>query len=265
VDAAFTQAATHMATASCHNQATCGPFWFQAQYGDEATCVSATVSLLSVELTAPNSGVTTAGVEACAGLLDAAPDCNPSAEIVRACNFVGTEPAGSPCFVSTQCTAGFCLETGDVVGCGTCASTVPDGQSCAPPKETDCDIYSPCVTGADGGATCQPFAFVPQPAPLELGESCSARNGAACDDGQGLYCDGSSGTCVAMKTAKAGEPCGDPRTLCIGNGAVCDPKTNRCAAGVDLGGACDGVSVACKQPGDCVDGTCQLPGSAHCG
>lgn len=239
------------------------------------------------QIALPGSGMTAAGLEACASALNASacefPD-GPPAE----CVFAGTLAGGAPCNEGFQCASGVCSNTelitpGGTSGpthCGTCLPAAAIGQVCAQGNSS---------AGCPSGAIClidpgQETASQPTYSCVALGQG---DLGASCDDlsatcKTGLYC--SAGQCAQLRSA--GESCGEGATLpgnpggcaaplsCVGTGsATCSIGTtgSSCQSDVDcspglgcISGACLPVTwIASGQSCDgfsmrCLVGSCSL-------
>jgi hypothetical protein len=161
------------------------------------------------QMALPGSGITPAGLEACALALSASPCELPDGPPVE-CSFGGSLSGGDACTDPIQCASGQCRGTVKIspagpmgpITCGTCLPTVAVGQVC------DQGNFS---AGCPSGALCL-TSDTSAPTPTY---SCTALVqgdiGAACDDlsascKTGLYCATQTRQCTPL--GDAGATCG---------------------------------------------------------
>lgn len=269
------------AASYCTQLQTCAQFLVTTQYGDELTCESRQTPGCLDQLAAPGTGWTGDKLEACLKARTAL-DC---------ASFLHGKPAPSSCRITglfnsqachydAQCGTGYCrIPSG--ASCGNCVQLGATGAPCT--TSSDCDGNLLCA----GSGTCQP----PSPAtgmcdatthPCAPGLSCikgvcvtpggkgamcaTANMGADCDYYQGVYCDGTSASCIAYAIAQAGDPCGGATpTVCAGD-ATCFQSL--CVSPAQDGATCNAASgLDCLAPSTCTapdGGTCALFSAAQC-
>lgn len=292
VSSAVLEACTNYAYAFCSKLGACSSTVMQQRFGTTATCESLEKAVCVNGLTAPNTGATVAGKQAC---MQALPewDCsdfidtqNPPPPCHVAMGPLGT---GEACSVAPQCQSGYCaIPTG--AACGTCAAASP-GVSCADsqcPSGLMCLGTPPtCLVPAGSGDSCATTSYcidgltcvganattstlgTCQPSVTTSGEACVA-SGAGCDYFSGLACNAVTRTCETLKLYQPGQACGevmDQPSACVEG--VCTRGV--CVGYVPLGGACVIGGPPCSPDTVCVvstsggtDGTCQPRGSSAC-
>jgi hypothetical protein len=248
VPPAVATACGDLAVARCQRSDQCtGGRRNVAVYGSEAACEARTTAACVLDLAAPSTAQTAAGVEACATSVKTQSCADLFDEVpTSACVPVaGTLTTGAACITGSQCASTFC-SIGPNAVCGSCATLPKAGDACATTEQC----------GERGGLTCAAGKCIP------IGQSGSACT-SAIPCGFGLSCVGASasapGTCQAAG-ADAGVACdpteGSGAACAVEQGLECDPGSRTCVlvAYVDGGGACgalDGGTVGCAA-GACV-------------
>lgn len=263
------------ATQYCPMLEKCAGFAMHVTYGDGITCASRIAIACADVLSAPGTGWTGDGLEACKQAV-AAFDCETFLHVKPApvvCRVNGTIDNGQPCRYDAQCRTGYCRITSG--SCGNCTAlgltgapcstyTDCDGDlmcassgTCQPPsgKGATCDSTHPCKLGlACIGGTCA--------APGQVGASCTpSLGGIDCDSQQGAYCDSTSKSCAALVVAQNGQPC-DSRAACFGGGTCFG---GNCQAVVSDGSPCNPQQGEnCETPASCQQGLCQMTKASAC-
>ena len=241
----------------------------QLPAAEQARLLSRFEHVCQNQMALPGSGMTPAGLEACASAVEASP-CE-FFDLPTACAFYGSLPGGAVCNEGFQCESGQCEASSFTVppgqiwpyrSCGTCLPAAGVGQACAGSgTPVGCAANATCSGGDASASTCVPVT--------------SGGVGATCDNGnkllcnEGLFC--ADGQCMPL--ADAGAPCDDepnppgnpggcaPPLSCVGEagtsscsvgatGAFCTQHMD-CAPGLDcVPGPCPGGQV------DCSSGTC---------
>ncbi|HZU83540.1 MAG TPA: hypothetical protein VE987_11510 [Polyangiaceae bacterium] len=257
----------------CSQLETCANFELVTVYGDKITCSSQLQRLCLDVLAAPNTGFTGDALEACL-VKTKAEDCFSflyGKPAPPECQIFGTTDNGKGCRYDSQCRSGYCKLSGSCGNCvmrgltGSPCSAASDCDSnlmcagnmtCQPPQDTGatCDMTRPCKQGlvCANGTCAAKIAMV--------GASCAG--GLACDDSQGLYCDGGTMTCMSYGIPTQGQPCDPTTNRCFGYGA-CSMGT--CVAASTDGTMCNAMqSIGCVPPDTCTAGTCTLFTANQC-
>jgi hypothetical protein len=250
---------TALATAFCKLEAQCDTVDMQALFaGSASACIARTVfSCPNVSET--GTGNTPATIDACATAISQISGCDAFAmyglvnQGALCPSLPGTLADGASCDDDSQCKGGLCSfgaeSTSPEAGptsCGACAEK-PVSPLCQESSECPsgqlCNANGTCVVPGGAGASCDDsnadFAVEPCGALLYCELAISADGGTA-DGGTAAM-----GTCAPL--GEAGEPCNayDDVNDCA-DGLSCS-QAGVCAAiqFVAVGGACDGVSLAC--------------------
>jgi hypothetical protein len=265
-------------TASCKHFAACDAYSFRAVYVDDGQCRAAAKSVCLDEIGAPDTGLTTDALNACASDLSAA---NCESHLPATCGpTTGKRNLGQACVYGSQCVSAYCtIPVGKT--CGTCAPSARMGQTCGGGttciegvcsgaggtcvafaakgescKSIPCDVNLQCTVGT---LTCDD-----PPAP---GSTCDPSKAGDCDLGAGLFCSTSTKQCTAVPFAAAGESCaatdkGGP--ACAASG-VCG-TAGTCVAPAQEGQTCDpSAGPRCIPPASCIASTCQTRRAGSCG
>lgn len=229
------QCATEIERASCAYEPRCWPHGSLgggAPCGTHQQCISGYCSRGSV----PNDficGVCLPGLALGESCADAKPGCGSglwcdgtkhcAKSIVRMEGESCDRSAGTFCRYGTQCANGVCRLPAGL------------GEACT---GIGCVAAYACTNGV-----CAEVPGEGQPCTSNL---CALHH----------YCSPQSKTCVAMKVAGHGEPCGPIDTECVAghycNGGICTGS-----GPVPRGGACS-TTNDCTSPFGCIGGTCQL-------
>jgi hypothetical protein len=297
---AIARACADTAFARCNALHVCSDAALEIRFGDLRTCEAIfEASCLNV-LSAPSSGQTIAGAEACtADLAQPNPkwQCadyllaqNPPPE----CQLPnGGLADGAPCALPQQCKSGFCSVANGKM-CGTCAPAIAVGASCAGlsacPRQYLCNgPTQKCVGYANMGSSCSPgqpcaahlacVGYNPQSgAPGTCEQAIGTANspcsfqGAGCDVLQGLSCNAQTQTCATALIQMPGEACGvvgNQQAYCYGGGDCVD---GACRAAGLPGDPCDIVNgPSCITLANCIvdadggtSGTCQMSNGSSC-
>jgi hypothetical protein len=293
VSSAIADGCAEYAYAYCTKLASCSSTVLQQRWGSTTGCESIEKTSCVNALTAPQTGATLAGREACMAALPQW-DCTDfidSQNPPPACH-IATGPLanGASCAVSPQCQSSFCgLPTGSA--CGTCADVPQSGASCADsecPQGLNClgtppTCLAPAETGdsclstayCTDGLTCVGFTVSPpvpgicKPSVTTSGTVCSASE-SNCDYYSGLACNAVSSLCETLKLYEPGQACGEvteQESSCVGG--VCTRGV--CVAYVPPGGACELDGPTCTPDTSCIvsadggtSGTCQARGASAC-
>jgi hypothetical protein len=272
---------TAVAEMDCGKIAQCGPFVFNAQFGDMQTCRTRRMLIFSWIATLPGVGWTPPKVAACKAVIEAQ-SCRQYVDDdgQPECLVAGTRQNGEACSWREQCASRFCSTSG--YDCGTCAAAPSEGASCI--EDNDCPDRTVCGCPDGSGACTQPLCVRPRndgeacsigtpcgyglnclidgrchAAPNQANSPCSPADGVQCDVfTQGLVC--SNNACLKLTAA---DTC-SATTYCRQRNSICDANTGACSAPpTDTGPCADGDS--CAFPALCVAGSCQLPGAgAQC-
>lgn len=272
------QACTAYATALCNRVDVCIPYGTKAFSGDVATCISRFKLSCIPALGVPTTGATVANLNACAATLGTA-SCSSIREGTAACQYRGTQAAGTACGSNSQCASAYCKYTTSP-SCGVCANRVSNGGQCSSPA--DCIDGSGCSNGvcrAKGGAGAICGSTAPcgdglwcasgqcAPSATTAGSTCDFNDVDSCDYLSGLFCN-SQDRCAAILLAGAGQQCGVSNTsvvFCSYNG-TCTSNTNGvCVAVVPDGQACNASqSKNCLDPAICSNGICTIVDPSSC-
>jgi hypothetical protein len=294
------QACTDFAAAQCTKLDQCVVNGTTSRYGGVAICQARQKEACLARLNAPGTGNNPSDVELCTQQLPTASCTDFDLGNVPECLAkVGTRENGQPCAFPGQCQSSICaIATG--TNCGTCAMASQSGESCA---TTSCSHGFACVKDTQ----CQPLGTSSSPCdanhPCGAGLSCVTPSGAqsgtcetagssvgtpcdpqhqtapACDPNVGLYCDGTTRSCLAVTYTLTGGACGfvSPIVVHCTNDSTCFGALGQtpglCAANAVDGAHCDTqLGPSCLPPAQCVTGsasatagTCQLPDAAACG
>ncbi len=287
------QACSDLGATYCSKIDSCASVLTQITYPDVGSCKSTFKANCLLGLSAPSTGATTqqdadctkaAATVTCSDLFaDALPTvCLPVA---------GTLAEGAACGDDSQCTSKYC-STGDGSVCGKCAVAPVAGASCATQKcahGLKCSDAKTCVVQGAVGATCDAKSA---PCRTELsctdgkcapaagveGAACdfNGKGAPTCDISQGLICDPIGKTCLKIKLAGVGAPCGYDATAktvtaCTNKGVCHKVKATdpggTCIAGAKAGEACnddENVGPKCLEPMKCVSAKCVAPDPASC-
>jgi hypothetical protein len=268
-------------------------------YGDMATCLQRTQLSCEMGLKAPDTGQTTALVNACAAAY-MAQSCADYLNGVQPtpCAPTGSRPDGAACAYNAQCQSGYCGGTRTAV-CGTCKAPPVAGDSCA---VDNCAAGQSCIPST---LLCQPLGAVGdacdsthfcgndlgcagpgsrtcKSAVRTVGASCDANN--VCDGTLALHCESHSGmpTCTPNVVAADGMSCGvvgstyatcsDGGLCYTSTGQAPGAQTGTCKAAAADGGACDTqFGPPCLSPARCVvasgqtRGVCTVADATTCG
>jgi hypothetical protein len=161
--------------------------------------------------------------------------------VLQACGAIwsGNTPEGAPCVVDHECQG---ASQGEAY-CAKASSAAADSAGvCAP-------VAAPVHGALDGACDTSCRAG-------SAAAACAALNPSAlpgCWLEDGLYCDSTTGKCVAL--AGHGQPC-TSMAPCV-QGSYC--KEGTCAARVALAGACDeaGLADPCVEGAFCASGKCE--------
>jgi hypothetical protein len=267
-------------TAYCQKLSDCAPSLLKIVYGTIAQCHARFVLSCADAVTAPDTGLTTATIAACATALPGATCQDAIYRNVAACEAKGNRANGVACGTSWQCQSGYCAQ-GDQA-CGVCGAlgnpgavcTVDDncapgllcgGGTCVAPGILGgvCSDTQPCAYGLFcGGGVCASAAETP-------GGDCVAGLPESCDLLAGLDCDDGSSKCASLGFAQSGEPCGlvgSTYVFCVEGQcayATAAATEGLCGAFAGDGAACDDTTP-CEAPARCLSGRCALPSSAQC-
>lgn len=293
------QACTDLAAAHCAKLDQCVVNGTMIRYGQLATCQSRLKQLCIVALGANGTGNTPDTQERCALELPAVPCdsfdirqgfiCPPKA---------GTVPIGGACAFDAQCVTSTCaIATG--TNCGTCAAANQAGDSCASAScslgffcvdsTQQCQLPVPNAAVCDSGHPCNvslscviPNGMISgtcEPAGETSGAACDPTRqiAAGCNGNAGLYCNGTTKTCMPVTYATASGQCGIVNHAvvdCI-NASTCfgaqGQTPGTCIADALEGTPCDTVAgPSCLLPARCVNGSgatagiCRLPDPTVC-
>ncbi len=295
------QACTDFAAAQCAKLDQCVVNGTTGRYGGVSICQSRQKQTCLARLNAPGTGNSPTDVELCAQQLPTAscgdfdlgnvPDCMAK---------VGTRVNGQPCAFPGQCQSSSCAVVNGT-NCGTCTAPNQAGDSCATTscshgfvcvKSTQlcqprgassatCDADHPCGSGLSCVIAQGAQSGTCETAGASVGTPCdpARKTEASCDQNAGLYCDGTTRSCLAVSYGVAGSQCGfvSPIVVNCTNAATCfgaqGQTPGMCLANAADGAACDTqAGPSCLPPAQCVTGsptvtagTCQLPDPAVCG
>lgn len=295
------QACADFAAAQCAKLDQCIVNGTTSRYGGVGICQSRQTQACLTRLAAPDTGNNPTDVELCAQQLPTASCGDFDLGNVPECLAkVGGRADGQRCTFPGQCQSSNCaIATG--TNCGTCAEANQPGNSCADAscshgfvcvKDTQqcqlrgtssstCDAAHPCGAGLSCVTASGAQSGTCESAGSSVGTPCDPQRqtAAACDPNLGLYCDGTTGSCLAVTYAVAGGQCGFVRPIVVDctNDSTCfgaqGQTPGRCVANVADGMPCDTqAGPSCLPPAQCVTGsasatagTCQLPDPAACG
>ena len=296
------EACTNVANAQCTKLDACVVNGTTSRYGGTSVCQARQKEVCLRRLSATGTGNSASAVEQCAQQLATAscsdfdlsdvPDCQPK---------IGSLADGQPCAFPGQCQSANCaIVTG--TNCGTCEPPNLAGNSCAttscstgfvcvketqpqqcqPPGTTDsvCDAGHPCGAGFSCVTPSGMPTGICQAAGSTPGAQCDPQrhSAPACDPDLGLYCNGTSKTCVALTYTVADGQCGfvNPVVAACTNASTCFGAQGQtpglCVANAGDGMPCDTqAGPSCLPPARCVtggsavtSGTCQQPDAAAC-
>jgi hypothetical protein len=293
-------ACTQEAAARCARTAACDVDAIQVRFGDAATCQAQQKAACLNMLSASSTAASPSAVIACANALPsvACSDYNENFQPTSCQAPVGKLAAGAVCAFNGQCRSQFC-GIGKNANCGVCMAlpsvndSCADLASCGPGLECVnkgtvcvsevtktgdmCDADIPCAAGFScvgskaATATAAATEGTCQPAVSSAGAACDPkrRTSAGCDATQGLACDPTSMTCIAILIAAAGAPCDNNLTLCSSAATCVIPAgatAGTCVAPAADGAACDTANgpncmslSRCVVTGTGTAGTCVLP------
>lgn len=295
------QACTDFAAAQCAKLDQCIVNGSTSRYGGVAVCQARQKQSCLTHLIASGTGNSPTDVELCAQQLPTASCGDFDLGNVPECMAkVGTRADGQPCAFGGQCQSSNCaIATG--TNCGICAEpSLPDSPcdtaSCShgfvcvkstlkcQPRGTSsgtCDTDHPCGAGLSCVTAQGAQAGTCETAGSSVGTPCDPqrKTEASCDPNLGLYCDGTSRSCLAVTYTVAGGQCGfvSPIVVDCTNDSTCfgaqGQTPGMCMANAADGAACDTQAApSCLPPAQCVTGsaavtagTCQLPAPAACG
>jgi hypothetical protein len=292
------RACADSAFARCSLLESCSKAALAFRFGDLVTCQGLYRESCTNINTAPSSGQTAAGVEACVPDLEGSnpkwscgdylfvqnppPDCQQPS---------GALADGAACALPQQCKSGFCsVALGKM--CGTCAPALQQGDSCAGlttcPRTLSCDpVTQKCENYVSMGGACSPgllcaahltcvgySAQTNAPGTCQLaamGGACSFE-GAGCDMFAGLACNAQTQTCATASIGMPGSACGlvaNQQAYCSTSG---DCFEGACRAAAREGEPCDLASGPnCIALTQCIveadggtAGTCQVPSASNC-
>jgi hypothetical protein len=293
------QACADLAAANCTKLDQCVFNGTTIRYGGASTCQARQKQACLTRLDATGTGNSSMDVELCVSQVPSASCDDFDLGNIPECQArIGTLPNSSPCTFDGQCQGSSCaLFTGTT--CGTCAPASYAGEPCTTISCSHgfvCNSAQQCQPRGDVGSPCDtdhpcgPMAFCVIPAGTSgtceiagntIGAHCDPQHQSAsgCDFNAGLYCDGSTDTCLAVTYATAGAPCGT-----VNHAVVKCTYASTCfgaqgtTPGICIANAADlmpcdtAVGPACVPPAICAtggpsatSGTCQLPGSIACG
>src|ERR1700722_14650824 len=217
-----TQAASDAAAAFCARAQACAPAYVQLEWGDVATCSSRFGAQLTGTLAATGTSDTPSQFEACAQALPGI-SCDDvlGHGIPAPCRATpGSLANGAACGDDSQCSGGRC-NVPVTQTCGVCTTFAMAGASCG--TDDDCDYGLQCAGGscatpvASGGTCDTTHPCLPTlvcdagkcATPSAAGASCSSMaTQDTCDNLHGVFCDGTTSTCITASFAQAGAPCG---------------------------------------------------------
>ena len=278
------QACDEYVKALCERLSACAPPSVDLPFGDVATCQARTKLTCPERLVLPGTSLSPQRLADCAKAAQglSCDDLIGGVPPAACATLPGTVADGAACTADPQCKSTYCKPMAG--GCGTCAPRAKAGETCA---GGECESGLTCY-GQMGMRKCTAPATDGQPctaAPCRGGLLCKAgvcakQFGAGvacaplmseCASAQGLYCNLTSKTCEAQKTANAGEACG----FVMGAAVACRAGTSckltppmfsgTCVASAKDGEACNpAMSVGCLAPATCTDGVCKLPQVMMC-
>jgi hypothetical protein len=242
-------------------------------------------TLCADALALPGAGITASTLESCVAAIKSG-GCAVADQENGPCSFTtGSLAAGSSCVTEAQCQSGTCTAgneapDGGTLLCGTCATPVAIGQSCA--NGQGCGPNAVCNYGTGTSSpTCAAITFGTAGAPCNesttqcsaglvcdvMTQKCAAPGGAgaACDSDQAciapLVCPpAASGASTCQSPVAAGAACTDDADCASGLG--CTQTTHQCAAvtWVSAGQPCSDTARClvggCPSTGSTVGGTC---------
>jgi hypothetical protein len=253
----------------CSQLSMCDPYSLQVAYGDTTTCQTRLGPVCEDELTAPGTGWTPSGLEACSTALSKLTcqqflygrpqpkQCTPTGGL-----------SNTMCLYDSQCGSGYCrIPSGST--CGNCV--VPNGTSGACTTYRDCAgnlmcAGSECAAPSGLGGACN--AMTPCELglhclgsvciqPGDVGAGCDAA--AECDTNLGGYCG--SGACTAIQVVMPSSTCTtSPPTACYAGGQC---VMGSCAPPVQDNGPCD-AGAQCQPPSTCNSGACKTTKASDC-
>jgi hypothetical protein len=271
----FSKACLDNAIEYCNQLQQCAPFLLQVEYGDESTCQSQLSPAFCMDIvTAPHTGWTAAGLEACAAARQKL-SCQDFLYLKpppASCRPTGTATDGAGCRYGSQCGSGYCrIPAGSM--CGSCVALGNSASLCASSADCDsnlvCSGMGTCVAPAPLGGACDSMSAPCQNGLIcssgkcavngMVGASCDPDSGVGCDPALGAYC--AAGSCAAVTVAMNTNTCGaSPPTDCYGGGVCaggfCSPPSGDgqpCEAGTD-----------CLTPSTCNAGVCGLFHASMC-
>lgn len=261
----------------CGKLQTCATTLFNTSYESAAACETRQTAVCEKRAAAAGTSFKDSKIQACATEIDGVACTDFATATLSACAPTsGTLANGAACGDHNQCQSSYCKSSNGQ--CGTCASRLTLGESCAGAadgceKGLVCDgtcqtpvtLGGLCTSSAQcaPGLRCTAMNACEKP-PSKLGDTCDAIN-VGCDFTAGLWCDAGSSKCVAVNVAQAGESCAIAAgsfTACAAGG-LCSNQI--CVAPVADGTACDGTgNPPCQTDAACIDGKCQIFDPSSC-
>jgi hypothetical protein len=283
-------ACTALAAATCAKLDLCVKNGVASRYGDMDTCQTRQKTLCVTALGANGTGQTPEHELGCAMAIPAATCQDDINGNIAACQAPpGKFANGKACTYNAQCQSAICSSTRGT-NCGICSDPSTAGADCSAQA---CSRGFECVTNnATSTQTCQPVTYTAggacgatAPCGSELncvgstmttmgtcqtqvgtmGAACDprAQTGPRCQTDQGLFCDGTSKTCVAVPYNMPGGACGFDRTS--GMDALCTGASDCFGAGGGTQGTCTALAAdgagcdtangpSCMAPARCVTG-----------
>lgn len=267
-------------------------------FGNTTTCLEREKLACLGAVRAPRSGYAPANVERCVSA-HAQWSCSDFLDNIppEECAPIGNGENGAACAFDAQCKSGFCVGSRQKL-CGVCGESPPAGSSCS---ESFCGRNQICIGGqcqtrvAPGGAcdnttapcqaglTCTGASGTTKTCQQALTNTTEACGGAnpGCFVAAGLWCSGTSRSCVNIGYVGSGSACGtaadgthtecEAGTCYTNSGLAAATELGTCAANAGDGEACDTVlGPACIVPARCITqdggshGTCVVPDGATC-
>jgi len=252
------------------------------------------------QIALPGSCVTAASLEACASALEVSP-CDLPAGMPAACDPYGSRAGGEACGDDIQCRSESCAVSLEFtpegpIGeerCGTCEDAGGASPACGAlpgtcaPGSYPSGQSAACEPLAGAGDSCARMSCAPPLACNRTSGICvSNADGGVCegdqDCGPGLGCvpayNSSSGQCLPITWAQAGEPCTDAVRCLVGScdfpgffSLTVDPDgglvSGICPAVIPDGQFCTiapGDGPTCDTFSECFEGACVLTDTASC-
>lgn len=270
----------------CQSVARCAPAFVELTFADDLeACAAREVETLAPVFDQPGVTVTAAQLLACEAAFNAL-SCDDLLKFLLGnlaapaeCLHSGTRPDGEACVHAYQCQSGWCARP-PLQACGICVTPKAAGMMCA--NTSECGPGSHCLEGVcvaygaigepcNPSAPCFPHLTCAEEtcaAAVPEGEACTALTGQCDLWGAELVCDTRSRSCITLRTAPPGAPCGllpEGPTVC--SGATCFPNQlmGTCVAPAPDGAACNTTTgPGCLFHAECRDGTCVQPFAGSC-